>query len=195
MRRSCETKREYRFRQLIKGIIVIISFLIIFQFIYENSSLYYKSYNILRRRTVFSMRLNHHDLYLKKGEEFHLYVVALNKRVSFTSSDFRVAGVNFNGRVYGYQTGGCFILAKVDDKVLKCRVHVLDISKEQLSIRVGSSKKLNIRGSNSFVKWSSQDSSIAAVSMFGRVKGKRKGSTLIYANVKGKTFSCKVRVN
>lgn len=195
MRRCCETKQEYLFRQFIKGIIITIAFLIIFHLIYENSSLFYRSHHILRRRALFSIHLNCTDLYIKKGEEFHLYVVALNKRVSFTSTDFRVAGVNFNGRVFGYQTGSCFILAKVDERLLKCRVHVMDINKTHVTIRKGRSRKLNIKGTGSFVRWRSSNPEIATVSMFGRIKGHNKGKAIIYGKVKGKTFSCEVKVN
>jgi uncharacterized protein YjdB len=121
-------------------------------------------------------------------------VVALNKRVSFTSTDFRVAGVNFNGRVFGYQTGNAFILAKVDDRILKCRVHVLDINRKHITISTGRSKKLNILGTNSFVRWKSSNTEVVTVSMFGRVKGKHKGKATVSAKVKGKTFSCEVKV-
>jgi uncharacterized protein YjdB len=139
--------------------------------------------------------LNRNDIYLKKGEEFHLYVVALNKRVSFTSTDFRVAGVNFNGRVYAYQTGDCFILAKVDDRILKCRVQVMDINKSHLTLKSGRSKRLDIRGAGAFVRWKSSNPDIVSVSMFGRVKGKSKGKAIIYGRINGKTFTCEVKVN
>ncbi len=195
MKHCCAPKQDQILRLIIKGIIILISAIIIFQFIYENSSLYFRTNNILHRRTLFSLHLNQNDIYLKKGEEFHLYVVALNKRVSFTSTDFRVAGVNFNGRVYAYQTGDCFILAKVDDRILKCRVHVVDINKRHLTITSGRTKKLHIQGSSAFVRWKSSNPDIASVSMFGRVKGKSKGKVIIYGRIKGKTFTCVVRVN
>ncbi|MDF2540239.1 MAG: hypothetical protein K0S76_3260 [Herbinix sp.] len=195
MKRCCESKQEQILRLIIKGIIVLISALIIYQFVYENSSLYFRTNNIFHRRTLFSLHLNRNDIYLKKGEEFHLYVVALNKRVSFTSTDFRVAGVNFNGRVYAYQTGDCFILAKVDDRILKCRVQVMDINKSHLTLRSGRTKKLNIQGAGAFVRWKSSNPDIASVSMFGRVKGKSKGKVIIYGRVNGKTFTCEVKVN
>lgn len=195
MKCRCKSKQEQLLRLIIKGIIILISALILFHFIYENSSLYFRTNNIFRRRTLFALHLNQNDIYLKKGEEFHLYVVALNKRVSFTSTDFRVAGVNFNGRVYAYQTGTCFILAKVDDRILKCRVHVLDINKSHLTIRSGRTKRLDIRGSGAFVRWKSSNPEIATVSMFGKVKGIGKGKAIISGRIKGKTFTCEVKVN
>lgn len=67
-----------------------------------------------------------------KGEEFRLFVYGINKRVSYHSTNFRVAGVNFNGRVFAYQTGKAYIIAKVDNKELKCRVKVIDLNKKDL---------------------------------------------------------------
>ena len=193
--RRCGIKNKCLCRQFIKGIIILISFLILFQFIYENSSLYYRKNNIIRRRTIISLHLNCNDLYIKKGEEFHLYVVSINKRVSFASTNFWVAGVNFNGRVYGYQTGSCYILAKVEDRILKCRVHVMDINKTHITLRQGRSNRLSILGIGSFVRWKSSNPEVASVSMFGKVKAKSKGNVIIYGSVKGKTFSCEVKVN
>jgi uncharacterized protein YjdB len=71
----------------------------------------------------------------------------------------------------------------------------MDISKKHITLKAGRSKKLEIHGSSSFVKWKSSNPEIAAVSMFGRVKGKREGKATIYASVKGKTFSCEVKIN
>ena len=85
-------------------------------------------------------------------------------------------------------------MAKVDDRVLKCRVHVLDISKEHLTLKPGKSQRLDIRGSNSFVRWQSSNPEVASVNMFGKVKAKKKGRTIIYAKVKGRTLKCEVRV-
>jgi hypothetical protein len=195
MKQHCARKQEQTLRLILKGIIILISALIIYQFIYENSSLYFRTNNIFNRRTPFSLHLNCRDLYLKKGEEFHLYVVALNKRVSFTSTDFRVAGVNFNGRVYAYQTGDCFILAKVEDRILKCRVQVMDINRSHLTLSPGRTKRLYIQGTGAFVKWKSSNPDIARVGMFGRVKGKSRGKAIIYGRVNGKTFTCEVRVD
>ncbi len=194
MKRRCESKQEQKLQLIIKGIIIFVSALIIFQFVYENSSLYFRTNNIFHRRTLFSLHLNHNELYMKKGEETHLYVVALNKRVSFTSTDFRVAGVNFNGRVYAYQTGDCFILAKVDDRILKCRVHVMDINKSHITLRIGRTKRLDIQGTGALKRWKSSNPDIATVNMFGRVKGKSKGKAIIYARAKGRTFTCEVKV-
>lgn len=130
-----------------------------------------------------------------KGEEFHLFVYDINKRVSFSSTNFRVAGVNFNGRVFAYNTGKAFIIAKVGKKELRCRVHVVDISSKSIELKAGETYHLKIKGSNAFVSWKSKDKEIATVSMFGKVTAKSCGSTVITAKIKGKTLKCKVVVN
>jgi uncharacterized protein YjdB len=140
------------------------------------------------------MHLNENDLYLAKGEEFHLYVFAINKRVSFTSTNFRVAGVNFNGRVFGYQTGKAYIIAKVGNRELKCRVHVIDISKDKIVLQAGETYHLKILGTHSYVNWRSKDKEVATVGSFGKVTAKNKGKTTVYGKVKGKVFKCTVIV-
>jgi uncharacterized protein YjdB len=138
--------------------------------------------------------LNERDLYLIKGEEFRLYVYALNKRVAFYSTNFKVADVNFNGRVYGYQTGKAFIIAEVDHKELKCRVHVIDINKKTLRLKKGDTYHLKIKGTHSYVRWKSGDIRVATVNLFGHVKAIEEGKTVIVAKVKGKILTCNIIV-
>lgn len=172
-----------------KIIIIAIVFLLVSDFILENSSVFYRK-NFTKH---FFLHLNATDITLVKGEEFHLRLFAINKRVTFSTTNFRVADVNFNGRIYAFNTGKAYILAKVDKKVLKCRVRVIDISKKKLVIKKGRSKKLNIKGA-SFVRWKSSNPRVAKVTMFGRVYTKNKGSTVITAKVRGKSLRCQVIV-
>ena len=178
---------------VIKGFILILSVILIFNFILENSSIYYKTNNLLKPRLYF-MRLSTTDLYLVQGEVYHLKLHALNKRVTFTTTNFRVASVNFHGRIYALQPGKAFVLAKVGKRTLKCRVHVIELSRSTITIKQGKSIRLSIRGTNSFVRWKSANSRVAGVTMFGQVTGKKKGSTIIYARVKGKTLKCIVKI-
>lgn len=178
---------------LIKGVIILITILITMNLILDSSSIYYRNHNLLKKRNYF-MHLSSTDLYLIRGEEYHLKLFAINKRVSFSTTNFRVAGVGLHGRIFALQPGKAFILVKVDKKVLKCRVHVLDIDKRSITLRPGRSKHLHIRGSNAFVRWKSANPRVADISIFGRVTAKKKGSTIIYAKVKGKTLTCFVRV-
>jgi hypothetical protein len=175
---------------IIKFFIIVIIGIVLLKFVYENSSLFYQK----SIQLPLALRLNERDLYLIKGEEFRLYVYSLNKRVAFYSTNFRVADVNFNGRVYGYQTGKAFIIAEVDHKELKCRVHVIDINKKTLRLKKGDTYHLKIKGTHSYVRWKSGDVRVATVNLFGHVKAIEKGKTVIVAKVKGKILTCNIIV-
>ena len=176
--------------KLYKGIIILLILIVIIFSLYRNSGLFYRKKIIL----PFSLHLNRQELYLVKGEEFRLFVYGINKRVSFYSTNFRVAGVNFNGRVFAYQTGKAFIVAKVDGKKLKCRVKVIDLNRDKISLDVGDSYRLRIKGPAAFAKYKSSNSSVASVNVFGRIKAKQRGKTTITVKVKGKTLKCNVTV-
>lgn len=170
---------------------VILAVFLIVYIIVENSSIYYRSSLTL----PFTLHLNKQDIYMIKGEETHLSVFGLNKRVAYHSTNFRVAGVNFNGRVFAYRTGKAFIIAKVDGKELKCRVHVIDINKESIYLKRGQAEHLKIVGTSSFVSWKCKKTEIASVNLFGRVRAINKGTAVITAKVKGRTLRCTVNVN
>ena len=190
MKNFCRDKKPLYY-YLIKYFIILISMILLLNYLHRNSSLFYRKSLVL----PFSLHLNEYDLYMIKGEEFHLYVFGINKRVSFSSTNFRVAGVNFNGRVFAYQTGKAFIIARVDKKDLKCRVHVIDINEDMRRLSIGDTFRLKIRGTNSYVRWKSCDKKIATINMFGKIKAVSKGSTIIYAKVKGRTLSCTIEVD
>ena len=190
MKRSCDNQNAPFIFHLFKIIIFIIAGFIIFHYIYENSSTFYRtSLNL-----PFSLHLNKKEIYMIKGEETRLSVFGINKRVSYYSTNFRVAGVNFNGRVTAYRTGKAFIIAKVNGKKLKCRVHVIDITKKTLKLSQNRSYTLRVKGTLSFTSWRSSNKEVASVSMFGTVKAKKKGRTIITAKVKGRILKCTVNV-
>lgn len=142
----------------------------------------------------FSKRLNVKNLVMVKGETFKLYVISINKRVSFSSTDFKVADVNIFGKVFACRTGTTIIQAKYDDVVLKCRVRVIDLNKKKLTLKIGETYKLKVKGPISGAKWGSKDKNIATVSWSGKVKAVSKGSTEIIVKCGGKTLICHVNV-
>ena len=175
---------------LYKFVIIIIISTITLHYLFENSSIFYRKSITL----PFSMHLNEQDLYLIKGEEYKLSVFAINKRVTYYSTNIRVAGVNFNGRVFGYRTGKAFIIAKVNHKELKCRVHVIDINKKSLVLKTGRTFHLKVKGTYSFATWKSSNKNVAKVNIFGKVEAVGTGTTYIYVKVKGRTLKCKIKV-
>lgn len=142
----------------------------------------------------FTMRLNKNDIVLQKGKSEKLHMIAINKRVEYSSTDFKVADVYFNGKVVGRKVGKAVIKAKVGEKTYKCMVKVIDINKDKMTLKVGQSKKLKVKGTFSPVKWVSADSPVAKVNRFGKVTGVKKGKTTITGKVKGTMLTCKVTV-
>ena len=173
-----------------KYIMISIVLVLILRFVIMNTSVYY-------RQTImwpFSFHLTKQDLYIKKGEEYRLAAYGAKGTLSYKSTNFRVVGVNFNGRLHGYQTGKAYIIVKSGNEERKCRVHVIDISKDQINLKVGKSKDLDIKGVNAYVRWKSSNKKVAVVSSFGNVKAVGPGTTVISAKVKGKTLQCSVTV-
>lgn len=70
----------------------------------------------------------------------------------------------------------------------------MSISSKKITLEVGQSKKLKIKGTKKKVKWSSSKKKIATVSSKGVVKAKKKGTCKITAKVAGKKFTCTVKV-
>lgn len=177
-------------KKLFKAIIIGIAVILILHLIITNSSVYFRK----MYRPLFSVHLNKNDVVLARGEECKLRVIGINERVKYSSTDFRVAGVNFNGRVYAYQTGDCFIIARVHKKELKCRVLVLDINKEKLTLKIGESYRLKIKGGGGIPDYNSSNPEVASVSWTGKVRAKSKGKAVITVKAKGKSFKCTVTV-
>lgn len=179
-----------RFRGGISIIYYIILFALLWYLIIPHTSLYYRN-EIFH---PFWQRLNEEDLILVKGEVFKLYVMGINKRVRFSSTDIKVADVDIFGNVTAYRCGTTIIRAKVEGKVLKCRVKVISMNKENINLNVGKSYRLKIKGVWYGIQWSSSNTSIAVVNRYGKITGLSEGNAIIYGKVRGKIVKCNVNV-
>ncbi len=173
-----------------KLIILGLAILLLVRLLIENSSPYFRKLYY----PLFSVHLNRQDVTLARGEEYKLRVIGINERVKFSSTDFRVAIVNFNGRIYALQTGDCFVIAKAGKKELKCRVRVLDLNMNRLTLKVGQNSRLWIKGPGGFPSYKSSNSAVAKVSRLGKVKAKARGRAVITVKARGKIFKCTVIV-
>lgn len=136
---------------------------------------------------------------------------AANKKVTYKSSNKKIATVTAAGYVKGKKTGTCKVTvrskknkkkkAKITVKVVK-KVTSISIEEPKASLYVGNSVKLKATvkpasGSFKKVKWSSSDKSVATVSSTGVVNGLKEGTVTIKAtSVEGskKTASVKLTV-
>lgn len=72
---------------------------------------------------------------------------------------------------------------------------LVKLNKSKLTIRVGASYQLKAAGASaSDVTWTTSNKKVASVSAQGVVKGKKKGTAKITAEVYGKKYTCKVKV-
>ncbi|MBE5960346.1 MAG: hypothetical protein E7256_03000 [Lachnospiraceae bacterium] len=153
---------------------------------YFKINLYYKKFGLI---------LNKNDITLVKGESTTLTVMSLNKRLEFISTDYKVAFVNVLGRVTGIHPGMAFIKVKVEGRTLKCRVHVIDLNRRTLTLNVGDSRYLNVRGAPFYREhYKTNNPSVAMVSNHGKVTAVGKGEALIAVTCRGKKMFCKVVV-
>ncbi len=190
MSKKCGNNKDLFGGNLLKIILVAIITVMMLRFVITNTSLYFRDYPDL----PFSRHLNKKNLILVKGEEYKLSVFGINVRVTYSSTNFRVAGVSFNGKIRAYRTGKAIIIAKTGKKELKCLVRVIDLNKSDLVLQKGATYDLDIRGVTALASFKSSNPNVATVNAFGKVKSKGKGRCTITVKVKGRTLKCSVLV-
>jgi uncharacterized protein YjdB len=176
--------------KILKILFYIILGILVSYLIYPYTSFYYYKPLFI----PFSQRLNRTDVILEKGESFKLYVVGVNKRAKFSSTDFKVAYVNLHGKVSAHKIGRAVIRVKVKNKILKCRIRVIELSKNSLTLKMGKKEKVKVRGNVLFVRWKSNNNKVAKINRWGKITAINKGSTNITAKVKDKILKCKIIV-
>lgn len=158
--------------------------------VYPYTSFYYNKPFFI----PFGQKLNTHDIILVKGESFFLSPLSIQRKVTYTSSDFKVAEVNTVGRVTAKRIGEAVIKVNLKKKSSKCRVRVVDLNKREITVRAGESRQLKIQGKAGRVLWESKDKNIAAVGKKGKIKGIHAGETWVIAKLKNKQIKCKINV-
>lgn len=68
------------------------------------------------------------------------------------------------------------------------------LNKKKVTLYVGNTTTLKLKGTTQKIKWSSSNKSIATVSSKGKVKAKKAGTATITAKVGKKKYKCKVSV-
>ena len=141
-----------------------------------------------------AIKLNKKSLILECGKSANLKVTGSKKKATWRSSDSKVAKVNKKGKVTGKKYGTATIYAKVAKKTLKCKVTVIKLNKQSVTLEEGKSVALKVLGTKAKVTWSSPNAGVAEVDKNGKVTAKKQGSVMISAKVAKKTLKCKVTV-
>lgn len=165
------------------------------------------------------LTMNKTSVELTVGSSFALTATGADK-VSFSSSDEKIATVTADGTVQAVSTGSAVITASAADTTATCRVTVTAAVDQptdpvtpdtpsdlviysvygesvvtDVTIEAGKEALMEVQGTDSAVTWSIADSSIATVDSSGMVKGVASGETTLTATVDGQTLTCIVRVN
>ncbi|MCQ4795788.1 Ig-like domain-containing protein [Anaerofustis stercorihominis] len=112
-------------------------------------------------------------------------------KITFSSSNTKIAVVSSSGVITGKKVGKCYVYAKsTSGKIAKCLVTVkapiLSVSKKKISLY--TSFGTSIKGSakpSSYVKFKSYNNKIVTVSSKGTIKARRAGKTyiLVYSSL------------
>lgn len=147
------------------------------------------------KKTTKPIKINKTFVLLVKGKSVQLKIKNATQKVTWTSTKISVATVSSSGKVTAKKAGKAVIIATVGNQKKKCTVKVespkLNVAK--ISMKVGDTKTLKLKGCKHSVKWWSEDSDIVKVTK-GKLKAKDTGTTKIKVKVHGKTYSCKVTV-
>lgn len=134
-------------------------------------------------------------------------------QITWTSSNTGVATVAEDGTVTAVAAGTATISASAEGAApVTCTVTVKEAPKkdlvlrsiyqsegtalEQFSMSVGApAVPMTVDGTDSTVKWSTEDSSIATINSDGEVTAVKSGKTMVVAVVDGQTLKCEVLVD
>lgn len=165
---------------------------------------------------VTAIRLNNTNVSLFKGKNVSLSATvtpsnANNTRVTWASSNTKVANVSASGNVTAIGAGTTVITCKAQDGsgvIATCKVTVknpvtsIKLNKTTKSVFVGKTYKLKAtvgpkNATSKTVTWKSSNTKVATVSSSGVVKGKKAGTATIYCIAKdgsGVQTSCQITV-
>ncbi len=176
-------------KSCIKGLIIAIILIVVVSSIYKRTRFYYNEPLFL----PFSNRLNADKLYLQVGDTYKLRPQAINKRVSYQSSNFRIVDVFPLGRVCAKAVGTAIITAEFSNGKSYCKITVIDINYRELYLKVGEQATLVIKGTGKDVCWESSNKHVKVTSK-GVVTACSVGRATITAEIAGKCLECNVYV-
>lgn len=114
--------------------------------------------------------------------------------IHYFSDNPSVASVNRYGKITAKRTGQATIYGETSNgKRGYTEVLVVGMNRTSLKMRVYDTETLSVNEISTGVTWYSSNPLVASV-MNGKVVGRKKGTTTIYATVRGVKVSCKVTI-
>lgn len=140
------------------------------------------------------------------GQKFTVKIdgLAEGAKVVYSSNNKKAATVSKNGKVTAKAKGTAVITAKVtqNDTTYKLKIKVtvknptikMTDSTKQLTVGQTYTFKAKAYGLKGDITWTSGNQAVASVTAKGKVTAKAAGTTLIQAQVNGKSVSCRLTV-
>ena len=128
------------------------------------------------------------------GDVKTLAITGTNDKVTWSSSNTKVATVNSKGRVTAKGPGTAKITANINGTMVSSDVKVLKISYNEIELNKGENFTLEVLGTDNIPSWTSYNKTIATVSADGVVSAKTAGTTKIVAQVDGRKVRCIITV-
>ena len=150
--------------------------------------------------TVEEPKLNKKNISLNVGKTQTLKMTGTKQKITWSSSNKKVAKVSNKGVVKGLKKGSATITAKVGGKKYNCKVTVkvgnvavtgVSLNESDVDLDVGETLQLKAtvspgNATNKTVTWSSSDSYVASVDSQGVVTAESEGIAYIYAKAGNK---------
>lgn len=158
-----------------------------------------------------NIKLNKTNVKLYPKQSINLKVLKTKAKVKWTSTNKKIATVTKNGKVTAKNIGTTYIQAKVNKKVLKCKIIVQKkVKKNTVKKIILNKKKLTLKWGESFqlkvgifpskvvsrkIRFTSSNPSVVSINSKGVIRTKNIGTATITATAyNGVKARCKVRV-
>lgn len=128
------------------------------------------------------------------GRFLKLYITGTKDKVTWSSSNTKVATVDSKGKVIAQGPGTAKITATINGSKISSNVKVLQMQDNLVELSVNKTFSPKVLGTNSKITWMSYNESVATVSEDGIVTTKNPGTTKIVADVDGRLVRCIVIV-
>ncbi len=143
--------------------------------------------------------VENNDIIVAKGRQIQSGIrkAPLNStdKIKYYSDNPRVARIHTRGKIYAKKVGQATVYGETaNGQVGYADVLVVTMNRKKLAFRVYDTETLHVDEISQGVTWYSKNPLIASVDQTGKVTGRRRGVTKIYAKVRGLRLSCKVRV-
>lgn len=139
------------------------------------------------------IKLNYTKTTLTVGKSRKLKISGTTKKVTWKTSNKKIATVTASGLVSAKKKGRTTISAKVGQSTYKCKVTVKNpnpyITPSSAQLNIGGKKNFNLAYNSKKVTWSVSKKSIASINKkTGVLTAKKAGSLYVYAKAGGKRY-------